>query len=166
MNKPPTTSESEPSKRNTRISPSKRRISQYFHSAEEASSLTLPELLQEAELELVDTSALDEQLPSVPTSQGSSTVYSPFPMPGSWSAIGRSLNTPRYLQKGRINFSQWSIEDWKDLERCYKRVHKERLKTRDRNKESWGLEKSTEVVNRLCKLKGVLLADLREEWAR
>ncbi|KAJ9107681.1 hypothetical protein QFC21_001141 [Naganishia friedmannii] len=156
--------ESGPSKRNSRISPSKRRISQYFHSAEEASSLTLPELMQEAELELVDTSALDEQLPKSIT-QGLSTVYSPFPMPGSWSAIGRSINNGPHLQRGRVDFSQWSIEDWKDLERCYKRVCKQKLTTRDRNKESWDLDNSTEVINRLCKLKGILAADLREEWA-
>ncbi|KAJ9115918.1 hypothetical protein QFC22_005061 [Naganishia vaughanmartiniae] len=158
-------SESGPSKINSRISPSKRRISQYFHSAEEASSLTLPQLLQEAELELVDTSALNEQVPSRLVTQGLSTVYSPFPMPGSWSAIGRNINNARHPQKGRVDFSQWSIEDWKDLERCYKRVYKQKLTSRDRNKESWDLGNSAEVIDRLCKLKGMVAADLRGEWA-
>ncbi|KAJ9108554.1 hypothetical protein QFC19_002270 [Naganishia cerealis] len=164
INDSPPTSGSASSTRNVMVSPAKRRISQYFHTAEEASSLTLPELLQEAELELVDTSAaIDAALPeSLP--QISSTVYSPFPMPGSWSAINSSLHNAQRLQKGRVDFSQWEIKDWKDLERSYKRIYKQKVKTGGRDRDSWNFQDSTEVINHLCKSRRIAPVNLCEEW--
>jgi hypothetical protein len=152
-----------PTPENVKASPRRRRISQYFQSAETASSLTLPELLQEAELELVDNTAFDLRATLSSLTSGPAPVYSPFPMPGSWSSINPVMSG---LSKGRINFGQWTIEDWQDLERCYKRIYKKKAKSDSHGKHMWNADDSTEVVNSLCKLKRIAVYELRDEWAR
>lgn len=146
---------------NIKISPRRRRISQYFQSAEAASSLSLPELLQEAELELVDTTAQNVPMPAV---KRSFPVYSPFPMPGSWSGINTGSGSP--FRRGRIDCAQWTIADWQDLERCYKRLYKKRVRTSSANQYVWTFEDGTEVIDDLCKLKRITKAELRDEWSR
>lgn len=148
---------------NVKISPRRRRISQYFQSAETASSLSLPELLQEAELELVDTTAANIPTSSA-TKKGSTPLYSPFPMPGSWASINNGGGSP--FQRGRIDCAQWTIEDWQDLERCYKRLYKKRLRTSSVNNYVWTFEDGTEVIDNLCKLKRITKDELRDEWSR
>lgn len=148
-----------PTPQNIKISPRRRRISQYFQSAETASSLTLPELLQEAELELVDTTANTAVL----MQERPTPIYSPFPMPGSWSRVN---NPVLPFQQGRVDYAQWTIEDWQDLERCYKRLYKKRVRTSSLDKYVWTFDDSTEVIDNLCKLKRVSLGSLRDEWSR
>ena len=151
-----------PTPENVKASPRRRRISQYFQSAETASTLTLPELLQEAELELVDNTAL-ELGATLSLATGAIPIYSPFPMPGSWSSIN---NPAASLLKGRINFNQWTIEDWQNLERCYKRIYKKKAKSDSQGKHMWNADDSIEVVHNLCKLKRIGMYELRDEWAR
>ncbi|GHJ90231.1 hypothetical protein NliqN6_6633 [Naganishia liquefaciens] len=146
---------------NVKASPRRRRISQFFQTAETASSLTPAELLQEAELELVDNTALELGV-TIPIDNGQIPMYSPFPMPGSWSSIN---NPPASLRKGRVNFGQWTIEDWQNLERCYKRIYKKKTKDDVKGKHMWNADDSTEVVHSLCKVKRIGIYELRDEWA-
>jgi hypothetical protein len=113
-------------------------------------------------LELVDTTAQDV---SITTAQKRSfPVYSPFPMPGSWAGVGNGASSP--FQRGRINCASWTIEDWQDLERCYKRLYKKRVRTSSVDKYVWTFEDGTEVIDNLCKLKRITKAELRDEWSR
>jgi hypothetical protein len=112
---------------------------------------------------LVDNTAFDLRATLSSLTSGPAPVYSPFPMPGSWSSINPVMSG---LSKGRINFGQWTIEDWQELERCYKRIYKKKAKSDSHGKHMWNADDSTEVVNSLCKLKRIAVYELRDEWAR
>lgn len=111
---------------------------------------------------------MDTTAVNVPASnamkRGFIPVYSPFPMPGSWASINNGAGSP--FQRGRIDCAQWTIEDWQELERCYKRLYKKRVRTSSVDKYVWTFEDGTEVIDNLCKLKRITKGELRDEWSR
>lgn len=88
----------------------RRRSSRYFGSVTDTSAITLPELLHEAELELLDGRSSRMTSPAL-TEMTQATVQ----LPGFYPA------TP---QRPQINFEIWSVADWRELDRCYRRIQR------------------------------------------
>lgn len=130
-----------------------RRASRLSRSNGDMSHISLPEMLHEAELELVDdrddrSSRMDSEAPT-------EIIHATPHVPGFF---------PKTPMRFKIDFEDWSVSDWRDLERSYRRVRR-RVETQSGNLADSTIPVSTDqVIGHFLQKKGLAEEDLMGQW--
>lgn len=130
----------------------KRRRSKHFATLESASALTPDELLREAELELIGSEEM-QRFRTRSSTPGSAT-----------DTADHQAET--HVSKAPTVLWAWQKQDWKDLERAFKHVHRS-LGNKGRTVQGKSTRVSEEkVIECLMGRKGINEWQLSGDWTR
>lgn len=128
----------------------RRRASRSSRSIADLSHISLPEMLHEAELDFVDDRSSRMRSPALTES-----VQATPHVPGFF---------PKTPARTRIDFNDWSVGDWRDLERSYRRLRRRLAAQGGSVSDASRPIPTNKVIVHFLQKKGLAEEDLMGQW--